>query len=610
MVADEVGFMIAALRFTFTLSACLYFTPEEIEARYDVDGDGVDWTGDCDDSDAAIYPGAEEIPYDGVDNDCDGADLTDVDGDGHDGPGAGGADCDDDNAAVNPGQAETPYNGVDDDCDGATPDDDLDDDGVGVLDAEVPDCDDEAPTIYPGATESCGDGINSDCVIGWECGVESGVHALSSAALILESEQGETGPWVGDRIDREGDDWRFAVGSPYWLLQGVRVGGVHVTMGPLESGDLLGTNGVTLSMEDGNGHSLFGGSVTRVYDMNRDGTADLGVGAPGDGLAFVIFGPFTESEELRLINSMEPGDEAAVLYSSEGTGDLGHSLSRGQPEVGQPTYQLLIGAPEAGDDTQGRAYMLDSPLPAGRLDLAGDSPNHLLQVLGEEYGDRAGWRVLATESAPRGATVDLADADLKLTGEQPGDQAGFYMDYLGPVMSDVDDGITLAVGVPGGSDSPGRVYLFSADTLDELVRTDDTFSLDEADTIFVGEAPGDEAAVVTQTFWVNDDIYYDFMVGAPGRDEERGGAYLVFGGPWLWSDGATVELAELVEGYGGVFFEGEVAGSRAGASLIGALNALRTPGLDSEEDLYNDLFISQSNVSPSSFLVFPGGPGL
>ena len=57
----------------------------------DADGDGVIVGGergtpqDCDDADPAAYPGAPELPGDGVDQDCDGADAP---GD----PGAGGAD--------------------------------------------------------------------------------------------------------------------------------------------------------------------------------------------------------------------------------------------------------------------------------------------------------------------------------------------------------------------------------------------------------------------------------------------------------------------------------------------------------------------------------------
>ncbi len=45
---------------------------------------------DCDDTEETVYPGAEELPYDGIDQDCDGEDLLDLD------------DCDD---------------GIDNDCD-------------------------------------------------------------------------------------------------------------------------------------------------------------------------------------------------------------------------------------------------------------------------------------------------------------------------------------------------------------------------------------------------------------------------------------------------------------------------------------------------------------
>ncbi|MCB9777612.1 MAG: lamin tail domain-containing protein [Alphaproteobacteria bacterium] len=84
----------------------------------DADGDGYLAAFDCDDGDPDVYPGATDLPYDGVDADCMGDSDYDADGDGHDSETYGGDDCDDDDAAIHPGATDTDGDDIDSDCDG------------------------------------------------------------------------------------------------------------------------------------------------------------------------------------------------------------------------------------------------------------------------------------------------------------------------------------------------------------------------------------------------------------------------------------------------------------------------------------------------------------
>ncbi len=118
--------------------------------------------GDCNDRSATLYPGAAEIPYDGIDQDCDGSDLTDRDGDGYGAVQAGGTDCWDTEAGVYPGAAEV-ADGVDGDCDGTVDDGTAawDDDGDGYTE-EGGDCNDASGSVSPAGTEIV-DGLDQDC---------------------------------------------------------------------------------------------------------------------------------------------------------------------------------------------------------------------------------------------------------------------------------------------------------------------------------------------------------------------------------------------------------------------------------------------------------------
>ena len=128
----------------------------------DGDGDGVIACADCDDADATVFPGNVEI-CDGasLDNDCDPSTDEAVDGDGDLSSTCAG-DCDDTDALIYVGAPEV-CNGLDDDCDGlanADADGEVDADQDGVLSCD--DCDDDEATVFPGNLEVC-DNLDNDC---------------------------------------------------------------------------------------------------------------------------------------------------------------------------------------------------------------------------------------------------------------------------------------------------------------------------------------------------------------------------------------------------------------------------------------------------------------
>ena len=202
---------------------CNSQTDEGVKTRFYRDGDGDTYTGDtyqdacsapsipggggpwgttdegdCNDANAAIYPGAvENCANLGVNNDCDAYNdaaeaidsanyYTDSDNDNY---GTGAAfkacsdtsssaprdgDCNDLNPAVNPGAAEV-CDGANNDCDAYTDEGFPNFDGDGYADCvdgdidndgslNAPDCDDYAADIYPGAAEVCANiNIDNDC---------------------------------------------------------------------------------------------------------------------------------------------------------------------------------------------------------------------------------------------------------------------------------------------------------------------------------------------------------------------------------------------------------------------------------------------------------------
>ena len=202
--ADERGCIGAVRDACFAAQLCNEVTrtcATDCVVTLDADGDGVEAVecggADCDDANAARYPGHPEVcDTSDIDEDCDPRTfgVRDQDGDAY--PDAlccnvdattevrtCGGDCDDTRSGVHPSVPEV-CNGTDDDCDTMTDEDvpfvdyytDADGDGYGALDATPlsacsvqpamatnhTDCDDASVGVRPGQTEVC-NGRDDDC---------------------------------------------------------------------------------------------------------------------------------------------------------------------------------------------------------------------------------------------------------------------------------------------------------------------------------------------------------------------------------------------------------------------------------------------------------------
>ena len=251
---------------------------------------------DCDDTDAAEFPGAPEY-CDGDDDDCDTAidedDAVDVrtwyrDADGDrfgdasssdidcaqpTGFLADNTDCDDLNATVYPGAAETPYDGIDQDC---LLGDWIDVDGDGYS-ADVVgglDCHDRDAAVYPGSAEGV-DGVDEDC----DGLVDDGTSAFDDD---------------GDGLSEDGGDCDDADAAVSPL-------GVETVDGIDEDCDGLIDEDTEASDDDGDGRSEWEGDcddadpgvgpgTTEIFgngiDDDCDGVVDAGdTDADGDGVA-------------------------------------------------------------------------------------------------------------------------------------------------------------------------------------------------------------------------------------------------------------------------------------------------------------------------------------
>ncbi len=555
--------------------------------------------------------------------------YTDADGDGYGGAAAGSdcsvpdgksavpGDCNDTTAAISPGAREACDGAnVDEDCDGLADDKDAgptgtstfyaDTDGDGYGDAgsttsrcdagggwvaNTGDCDDDASLAWTGATESCEDGVDNDCRGGDGLCALAGSLSLSTADVKLTGSAAATaGSAVASAGDRDGDGVTdllvaaplLGTGGTVYLVDGASLasgalsGSASVTAEAASDGlgtalagcgdatgdgrsDVVlgayaassgagaiylwsgskGSGGASTATDEVNGASgdQLGYALDCGADVNDDGKIDVLAGSPGGGLA-TLYDAATLTRFSKLAGGS--GSATSVAFVDDHDGDGIDDVLVGD-EAGEKAY-LVVGrsgfgnltlssgadaifsAEAAGDESAAAV--------AGAGDLNGDGYADL--AVGAPENDNAGASagsayVIFGQAAP--ASMGLGSADAVLRGGDAADYAGSALAGAGD--ADGDGYADLLVGAfydeTAGAGAGASYLLYGSAGFADL-------SLTAADAILLGEgardSSGDSLAFVPD---LDGDGTDELLIGAPSESSGGGGAgaaYLLFGGAY------------------------------------------------------------------------------
>jgi len=603
----------------------------EIDEGYDGDGDGafpMDECAhgtDCDDNDPSRPD--EEIAYDGIDQDCDGSDLDDIDGDGFVGQAGGGSDCDDEEATVHPGADEVAKDGVDQNCDGF---DLYDGDGDGYDDEAFggEDCDDDDALVYPGALDWMNDGVD------WNCdGQDNGLAQIQDAHIQITGEAGSY-DLAGRGIDvcDIDDDGRpdLVITAPF---AGSYQGMVGVFYGryadswsaemTLSDADTLITSGAPVV-----------GFDAACTDVDGDGEDDLVI-SRGE----IEFGEWDSDYALMIFygaGGMFPGaldeiDADAILefemgvvagvgatvaprfvagdLTGEGASELIVDMDAGDTAYGESAVWIIPGAAYLGE------LSMQDQVSHSISDLQGDTVTALSVVEGTSGSllfigqgmyrpglteDPGGYYILGGRASWVGLSTDTSITDAAIAS-YIGNGLGSGIDSMGVgwagAFGDLDgdgaeDAVISAPLMRTSSSLNGAVVVLM-DVASHLTGTDMDLETDADAAVFGVESEGLFGTNLAVVGDLNGDGQGEIMISEPGGSGGLGTVWVVSSGALAGSTPDEVSTVALLG------FEGQYTTANTGGGLTAA---------DFDGDGVDDLVIAaDAHPTPGAVGLVPTG---
>ena len=477
-------------------------------------------------------------------------------------------DCDDTQATVNPGAEEVCDDGIDNNCDGEGSKCSIDPEASDVVLWGAA-TGDEAGISVSGGGDLNSDGYD-DLVIGAKH--ESTAATQAGAAYIVyggadlpeemsldaadvfltgENSADKAGRAVRVVPDVNGDGAAdLLIGAPSWdTASKTEVGRMYIHFGGGTSGSLADAD---VLVKGQNGANYLGIGMTGG-DFNGDGTGDVLVGAPGNdiggsnrGTIYVMYGPVAS------------GESSAADYSDYITGATNAEEVGGVLDMfdhnGDGIDDLIVGAPKSnvGGTSAGTVYIVNGPvtgafsLDSADLQYTGESAADKLGTSVSSVGDlnddglddfiagapgddaegpEAGAAYVVYGGADVGGSLDEDDTfAVKLTGEDSQDEFGGNVVGDGDIDDDGAGDIMVSAPNSGGDSAVGSVYIMygpfdgSVSASDADVRFDGSTEDDKLGNslAFAGDVDGDGNTAV--------------LIGAAQKDTtgvDAGAAYLM-----------------------------------------------------------------------------------